>query len=231
MGREGRIILDIAVKAASGSTVGARTEIVGTIVLVITAPGTFGEIQSARNAIWKTSPEGISLASFLRARLLSLALVIGLGVLLLVSMIATAFVQRWHVSETLGNAVVTGELLPDIDLEWADVAVRAVGTAALCKFGQLLIGVYLHNTCASARLFRGGRPDCGASVDLLLSAGLPPRSGAHEKLCQPAGFEAAHTAENSCLLRLGTWRCAGMCEITTNMASGARAHIVTRRMA
>lgn len=175
MGREGHIILDIAAKAASGSPIGIRTEIIGAVVLVITASGAFGEIQSALNAVWKASPAGISLASFLRARLLSLILVIGLGALLLCSMLVTAFVAQWRVGETVGSPLFTAaanfllgfvlismifaaiyKLLPDIDLEWGDVAIGALGTAALYELGQLLIGVYLHSAGASAAYSAAG---------------------------------------------------------------------------
>lgn len=175
MGREGRIVLNIAARAASGSALGAQAEIVGAIVLFITASGAFGEIQSALNAIWKASSEGISLASFLRARLLSLVLVIGLGVLLLCSILATAVVSQWRVGlpssspffSVLTNFLVTFvlvsmtfaaiyKLLPDIDLEWGDVAVGAVGTAALYELGQLVIGLYLHSAGASAAYSAAG---------------------------------------------------------------------------
>ncbi|MGH6876356.1 MAG: YihY/virulence factor BrkB family protein [Rhizomicrobium sp.] len=175
MGRQGHIILVIAAKAASGTTIGVRTEIVGAVVLVVTASGAFGEIQTALNAIWKASPEGISLASFLRARLLSLGLVIGLGALLLCSMLATAFVSQWRVGVAAGSPVVTAlanlaltfvlvsmifaaiyKLLPDIDLEWGDVAVGAMGTAVLYEIGQLLIGLYLHSAGASAAYSAAG---------------------------------------------------------------------------
>ncbi|MGH6889681.1 MAG: YihY/virulence factor BrkB family protein [Rhizomicrobium sp.] len=175
MGREGHIILAIAAKAAAGGTLGLKTEIVGAVVLVITASGAFGEIQSALNAIWKASPEGISLGSFLRARLLSLALVIGLGALLLGSMIATAVVAQWQFGASLGSPILTAlvnillsfvlismifaaiyKLLPDIDLQWSDVAVGAVGTAVLYELGQLLIGLYLHSAGASAAYSAAG---------------------------------------------------------------------------
>lgn len=175
MGGQGRIILSIAAKAASGGTIGLRTEIVGAVVLVITASGAFGEIQSALNAIWKASPEGISLASFLRARLLSLALVLGLGALLLGTMLATALIAQWRVGDSIGSPILTGlanillsfvlvsmifaaiyKLLPDIDLEWSDVAVGAIGTAILYELGQLLIGLYLHSAGASAAYSAAG---------------------------------------------------------------------------
>lgn len=175
MGREGRIVVDIAAKAASGSTVGIQAEVVGAIVLVVTASGAFGEIQSALNAIWKASPAGISLASFLRARLLSIALVIGLGVLLLGSIVATAFVAQWRGAVASGSPLFAAlanvlisfvlitlsfaaifKILPDIELEWGDVAVGAVGTAVLYELGQLLIGLYLHSAGASSAYSAAG---------------------------------------------------------------------------
>lgn len=175
MGHNGHIVMDIAAKAAAGTTVGLQAEIVGGIVLVVTASGAFGEIQSALNAIWKASPAGISLASFLRARLLSLALVIGLGILLLGSILATAVIAQWHGGAAAGSPFLTAlanflitfllislvfaaiyKVLPDIDLEWGDVAVGAVGTAVLYELGQLLIGVYLHSTGASAAYSAAG---------------------------------------------------------------------------
>jgi membrane protein len=175
MGGEGGIVLGIAAKAASGTSIGIEAEILGAVILVVTASGAFGEIQSALNAIWKTSPEGISLASFLRARLLSLALVIGLGALLLCSILATAFVAQWRVGVAtenplliaLANFIVTFllismifaaiyKLLPDIDLEWGDVAVGAIGTAVLYELGQLVIGLYLHSAGASAAYSAAG---------------------------------------------------------------------------
>lgn len=141
----------------------------------MTASGAFGEIQSALNAIWKASPEGISLASFLRARLLSIALVIGLGVLLLGSIVATAFIAQWSGAVSGGSALIAAlanllisfvlislsfaaiyKLLPDIDLEWRDVAVGAVGTAVLYELGQLLIGLYLHSAGASSAYSAAG---------------------------------------------------------------------------
>jgi membrane protein len=175
MGRQGHIILSIAAKAASGGTIGLQTQIVGAVVLVVTASGAFGEIQSALNAIWKASPEGISLSSFLRARLLSLGLVVGLGALLLGSMLATAVVAQWRVGESIGSPFLTAlanflltfvlismifaaiyKLLPDISLEWGDVAVGAIGTAILYELGQLVIGLYLHSAGASAAYSAAG---------------------------------------------------------------------------
>jgi len=168
MGREGRVIVDIAVKAAAGNASGVRAEILGVVLLIVTASGLFGEVQSALNAIWRTNAQGITMMRLFRARMISLALVLGLGVLLLCSMLATAFVAQWHLREAIGSSFVVAlanfllvltliagvfaaiyKVLPDVDLEWSDVAVGAVGTALLYELGQMVIGFYLYSTGSS----------------------------------------------------------------------------------
>ena len=56
----------------------------GTFLLLAT--GAFVEIQDSLNLIWKAQPAGAGFLSLLHTRLLSLALVVGIGFLLLVSL-------------------------------------------------------------------------------------------------------------------------------------------------
>jgi uncharacterized BrkB/YihY/UPF0761 family membrane protein len=51
---------NIAAEAASGNTIGIWTEIVSAVVLVVTASGAFGEIQSALNVVWKANAKNVS---------------------------------------------------------------------------------------------------------------------------------------------------------------------------
>ena len=61
------------------------------ITLIITATGMFIELQDALNTIWKVEPKpGHSLMGFIRNRLMSFAMVVGIGFLLLVSLIVSA---------------------------------------------------------------------------------------------------------------------------------------------
>jgi uncharacterized BrkB/YihY/UPF0761 family membrane protein len=60
---------------------------VGTLLL--TATGVLTEIQSALNAIWKAAPL-MGLLELVRARLLSLRLIVTLGFLMLVSLVVNA---------------------------------------------------------------------------------------------------------------------------------------------
>jgi membrane protein len=169
LGREGQVVLDMAAKAASGRTLDLRAELVGAAVLVVTASGAFSEVQAALNAIWKTSAADLSLGRFLRARLVSIALVFGLGALLLASMIGTVIATQWVAHTETASPLVAAfvnfllalvlispvfaaiyKVLPDTSLEWGDVVVGAIGTACLYELGQVLIGLYLYNTSGGA---------------------------------------------------------------------------------
>lgn len=186
MGREGDALMAIAAKSISGSSTGLRTEIVGGILLAITASGAFGEIQAALNAIWNVHGQGHSFAQFLRARLTSLLLVFALGVMLLASILATAAIAllapRLHFELGAASALLPlanfllslvlaavlfaaiYKVLPDIELEWSDVAVGAAVTAVLYEIGQVLIGVYFENQAG----FSGSRGAAGSMIVLLL---------------------------------------------------------------
>ncbi|MEY4966044.1 MAG: hypothetical protein RL274_1627 [Pseudomonadota bacterium] len=98
---------------------------------------------------------------------MSLALVIGLGFLLLLSMVIATGVRmlgrvlervsdisdmvigilNMGVSVTIVSLLFAGlyKVLPNKKLEWRDVIVASVGTAILFEAGQTLIGYYLAN--------------------------------------------------------------------------------------
>jgi membrane protein len=156
---------------------------VGVVLLVVTASGVFGEMQSSLNAIWKAKPRGFTLWGLVRTRLLSLGLVLALGFLLLISLvmnavvtalgtrigyvlpIGTAFaaVVNFAVSFVLVAALFAAiyKVLPDVALEWRDVIAGAIGTAVLFDIGEYLIALYLGSGFAVGRRY-------GAAGGLLL---------------------------------------------------------------
>ena len=72
--------------------------LIGIVALVVTASGFFTEIEDALNVIWKAPRHESYFYQLLRGRVLSLALVVGLGVLLLASMVlATGIRLLGHV--------------------------------------------------------------------------------------------------------------------------------------
>lgn len=148
--------------------------IIGAVALVFGATAVFGQLQESLNTIWGVAAKpGYSFWLYVRDRLLSLAMLLGIGFLLLVSMALTTFVNafthyisaeisfpNWLVPSLEGvvsflvTALLFGsilKILPDVRIGWRDVAVGALVTALLFTAGKFLLGLYLsHEIGASA---------------------------------------------------------------------------------
>lgn len=141
--------------------------IIGFIILFIGATGVFTEIQSSINFIWsvRAKPKKGWL-KYLLNRLLSFSLVVGLGFVLLVSLILNALLTLLSDSLTrkfphfpvglfnLANSLiiltvitclfaVIYKVLPDAVISWKDAWIGSIFTAALFLLGKFLIGYYL----------------------------------------------------------------------------------------
>lgn len=143
---------------------------IGLITLIIAATSVFTEIQDSINSIWQLKIRSdAGWFKLLRTRLLSFSLVIGLGFLLLVSLVLNALVagvmdklQAYfpHVTVVLvyvvdlvltllittGLFAVIFKVLPDARIRWKDVAVGAVFTAVLFMLGRFGITYYIRNS-------------------------------------------------------------------------------------
>ncbi len=140
--------------------------IVGGVALVLGATGVFGQLQDSLNTIWGvTTKPGQSIGAFIRDRFFSLAMVLGIGFLLLISMALSIFVNAFatyigklvslppFVAVVLNDVVSFGvitllfalifKLLPDVKVRWRDVWVGAIGTALLFTAGKYVLGWYL----------------------------------------------------------------------------------------
>lgn len=150
-----------------------RTGVIATIVsvgtLLLGATAVFSELQDALNGIWRVQPRpGRTITKLLRDRVLSFALVLSVGFLLLVSLVVGAVLEAVgayaskllpggalyaavaSVAHTSVAFVVAAGLfglmfkfLPDVHLRWRDVSVGGVVTAVLFSVGRVLIGLYL----------------------------------------------------------------------------------------
>jgi membrane protein len=151
-------------ESAEKSHQGVVATIIGTIVLLFSAVGVVVELKATFNTIWQVDPHKISGAwQFIRAYLVSLAAILAVGFLLLVSLVFTAVLSAagQYINAQLpeGTLQATGSLisfvviavvfammfkyLPDTRVEWRDVGVGAAITAALFEIGKLLIGLYI----------------------------------------------------------------------------------------
>jgi membrane protein len=165
MSRESVDLLQLAIRNARGTSTGIISGIVGVVTLIVTASGVFGEMEDALNCIWRAPRKGPVLPRLLRGRAVSLALVIGLGFLLLASMVFTAAITalghyidfhtaysqfalalvNFAISFILTTALFAAiyKIIPNKDLQWRDVISGAIATALLFQIGQFLLGYYL----------------------------------------------------------------------------------------
>lgn len=153
---------------------GATATLIGAAALVFGATGVFSQLQASLNIIWGVATKpGHSLWLFVRDRLLSMAMILGIGFLLLVSMVLSTLVNAFthyirhsmslpdwiapFFDELVSFVVISGlfalifKVLPDVKLRWRDVRAGAIGTALLFTAGKFLLGLYLsHEISASA---------------------------------------------------------------------------------
>jgi membrane protein len=144
--------------------------VLGSVLLFIGATSVFAELQDALNRVWRV-PVRVAHASlwrFLRARLLSFGMILGIGFLLTVSLAFSAGLAAlskwWHplfgdwdtfesvVEQGLSVSLATVvfamiyKTMPRAQIAWKDVWVGAAFTAVLFIAGKFVIGAYLGRT-------------------------------------------------------------------------------------
>ena len=145
---------------------GTFATIIGIVTLLLGATGVFGQLQDALNTIWEVAPKpGRGVFGLIRDRFLSFAAVLGIGLLLLASLILSAllaaFITFAHnllpgletLLEILNTVFSFGVItlmiamiyviLPDVKIAWRDVWVGSATTALLFTIGKTLIEIYL----------------------------------------------------------------------------------------
>lgn len=152
------------IQHTQSTTLGA---VVGSVILVVGATGVFTEMQDSINYIWsvKAKPKK-SWLKFLINRLLSFSLIVGMGFVLLVSLLLSALVNimsdklerlfssytvyLFHTLNWCITLVVIAvlfatifKILPDAVISWKDAIIGSAVTAALFLTGKFLIGYYL----------------------------------------------------------------------------------------
>lgn len=143
---------------------GLLATLLGFGTLVFAAVGVVVQLKDALNIVWEikeSQTDGVW--QFLRSYVVSLAAILALGFLLLTSMIVTAavaafahhasaYIQEWvlHLVSTLISLSVISILfammfkwLPDASVDWYDVWLGSIVTAALFELGKSAIGFYI----------------------------------------------------------------------------------------
>ncbi|MBC5823690.1 MAG: YihY/virulence factor BrkB family protein [Candidatus Eremiobacteraeota bacterium] len=142
-------------------------------VFLFAAAGVFGQLQDALNTVWHVEQKAQhKIMDVIRDRFASLAMVLGIGFLLLVTLVISAGasalghlitgVAPWltvvikivdFILSFVVVAVLFGlifKVLPDTRIRWKDVAIGACVTSLLFAVGVFLIGLYMgHSAVAS----------------------------------------------------------------------------------
>jgi membrane protein len=165
MGEDSARALQNILRSASQHGSGLWATVLGTGVLLLTATGVFGEVQTSLNAVWKAASSQSALASLVLTRLRSLALVMILGLLLLVSIVLSAALRflQTTLSDVLPDSgfiiliandlisfILVGALfaaiykvLPDTEVSWRDAIAGALFTSVLFSIGRSAIALYI----------------------------------------------------------------------------------------
>ncbi|MHB8879552.1 MAG: YihY/virulence factor BrkB family protein, partial [Myxococcaceae bacterium] len=156
IGVAGGQAVEALVKGASVPQTGVVATALGLVALVFGATGVFAELQDGLNVIWKAPPRKINgVLAFFRTRAISVAVVLGIGLLVLASLMVSVALSALGegVGQPLNSAfsfVVTAvlfalifKLLPDVKVTWRDVRVGATITAVLFTLGNYALGLVL----------------------------------------------------------------------------------------
>ena len=145
---------------------GIIAQILGWIFFVLGASGLFAALQDALNAIWHVEATRGGWRQMVRDRLASFGMILGVGLLLLLTFVANAALTfaSAHTRDIpiVGNPIVAAvasalvtlaiataifallfKVLPDVDIAWRDVWIGAAATAVLFAIGESLIGIYI----------------------------------------------------------------------------------------
>ena len=164
LGDKGAESVNTMLSAAGTPSEGVLASIIGTVTLIFAAVGLVVQLKEALNVVWEVKPKsGGGIWGFARNYVLSLAGVLTIGFLLLVSMLLTAglaaFTRHFgsFIPEPLMQAagfvvsfaaisvlfVLMFKWLPDAEVDWRDVWMGGIGTAALFEIGKFLISFYI----------------------------------------------------------------------------------------
>lgn len=173
IGEQGATAIEATVRSARNETLGATGTALALIPLVFGLWGVFGELQDGLNTIWGVTPKrGRRIRDILKERFWSFAMVVGIGFVLLVSLVLSAWLAA--VGTYVGSllpapaaglealnfvisfVVITGsfalifKLLPDVRIAWRDVWLGAAVTSLFFTVGKFLIGLYLGKSAVAS---------------------------------------------------------------------------------
>ena len=174
MGDQGAQAVQSLLASVSEPKKGIAGTVIGVVLLVVGATSVLGELQDALDRIWRVPQKDRKggVVTLIQTRLLSLGIILGIGFLLIVSLVfnaAIAALGKWwgpffsnlEILATALNFFVSlmflstlfamlYKLMPRVRIQWGDVWAGAAVTALLFTVGKLLIGIYIGKSAISS---------------------------------------------------------------------------------
>ncbi len=180
MGAQGASAVQTLLASVNQPAEGRIATVMGVCLLFIGATTLFIELQGALDRIWRI-PERSTTSPWLvlvRARALSFGLIMVIGLLLILSLVASAWLAAlgrwwqpgmggWYPLAATADAIFSFgflitmfamiyKLLPRVRVQWKDVWIGAVVTALLFTIGKALIGLYIGRSGVASGLGAAG---------------------------------------------------------------------------
>ncbi len=162
-------------KGAYQPKTGVIATLLGLLTLIFAASSIFVELRDAMNTIWQVAyPTGLThtatIIRLIRSRFYSFMTVMGMGVLLLVSLVLNGWIAAMGIPVPRALTLVVSyvviaalfavlyKILPDVRLRWSDVALGAAITSLLFILGRQLLGLYFAHAGLGSTYTAAGSP-------------------------------------------------------------------------
>jgi membrane protein len=174
VGAENAVSIQTVLKNQFSPSSNIRATLVAIATILFGATTVFAQLKQALNMIWGVQPKpGRGLKDFIKTRILSIFMVLGIGLILLLSLIISSVLSGtseilekylfipsfiWSLVDlAISFGLITllfaqiYRVLPDVKIAWKDVGVGAAMTAVLFIIGKSVISLYLgQSSIASA---------------------------------------------------------------------------------
>ena len=145
--------------------------VINIVALILSATAIFVQLRKGLNSIWDAPRPQVTVGFWIKKRLISLALIFGMGLIILASMLLSAVLEFilqdsgliWRIINFIIPIfiyfllfAVIFRYLPDIDIRWGEVWGGAAITAILFAIGKFAIGKYLGYTSVGSAFGAAG---------------------------------------------------------------------------
>ncbi len=154
---------------------GVIATVLGLVTLGFGATSVFVELHDAMNTIWnvplpRDRTNAATVIRLIRDRFYSFATVLATGFLLLVSLMLNAWIAAMGIAVPRTATFIMSVLViaalfaalyrtvPDVKLNWSDVALGAIITSSLFTIGRQFMGLYFENTSFASMYGAAGLP-------------------------------------------------------------------------